>query len=69
MTKGQSEGEGEVKTNLNGDKGAFVLAAFPVMFPSEYFVNKRNPVSLTANGLPSCGSGSGKAAINDHQHD
>lgn len=43
MTKGQTEGEREVKTKLKGDKEHLSFPAFPAMFPSEYFVNKFNP--------------------------
>lgn len=43
VTEGETEGEREMKTKPKGDKEHLSFAAFPVMFPSEYFVNKLNP--------------------------
>ncbi len=43
MTEGETEGEREMKTKLKEDKEHLSFAAFPVLFPSEYFVNKLNP--------------------------
>lgn len=37
-----TEGEREMKTKLREDKEHLFFAAFPVLFPSEYFVNKLN---------------------------
>lgn len=44
MTEGETEGEREMKTKLKEDKERLSFAAFPLLFPSEYFVNKLNPV-------------------------
>lgn len=43
MTEGETEGEREIKTKLKEYKEHLSFAAFPVLFPSEYFVNKLNP--------------------------
>lgn len=43
VTKRETEGEREMKTKLKEDKEYLSFAAFPVLFPSEYFVNKLNP--------------------------
>lgn len=44
MTEGETEGEREMKTKLKEDKEHLSSAVFPVLFPSEYFGNKFNPV-------------------------
>lgn len=41
MTEGETEGEREMKTKLKADKEHLSVT---VLFPSEYFVNKLNPV-------------------------
>ena len=43
VTEGETEGEREMKTKPKEDKEHLSFAAFPVLFPSEYFVNKLNP--------------------------
>lgn len=41
VTEGETEGEREMKTKLKADKEHLSVT---VLFPSEYFVNKLNPV-------------------------
>lgn len=44
VTEGETEGEREMKTKLKEDKEHLSFAAFPLLFPSQYFGNKLNPV-------------------------